>query len=147
MNTPEDAALTEEKPVQGNPPGTMSVDDVLLLAKFYSRLSETRSKKRDAEIRHKVWRMQFTLMNAASGVMIAAALMILIAMSGATPLAKILLSVAVTCVPFLMVFALMPSDRIYRSYLRLLDDEIELTRGQISILVSKYGDDARWWNP
>ena len=86
-------------------------------------------------------------MNAASGVMIAATLMILIAMSGATSLAKVLLSVAVTCVPFLMVYALMPSDRIFRNYLHLLDDEIELTRAQISILVSKYGDDARWWNP
>lgn len=147
MTSPEDTVRMEEKPVQGNPPGTMSVDDVLLLAKFYSRLAETRSKKRDAEIRHKVWRMKFTLMNAASGVMIAATLMILIAMSGATPLAKVLLSVAVTCVPFLMVYALMPSDRIFRNYLHLLDDEIELTRAQISILVSKYGDDARWWNP
>ena len=40
-----------------------------------------------------------------------------------------------------------PEDAVSGGYLRLLDDEIELTRGQISILVSKYGDDARWWSP
>ncbi len=147
MTSIEDTVWMEEKPVQVNPPGTMSVGDILFLMKLYTRLSETRSKKRDAEIRRKVWTMQMTLLNATSGTLIFLTLLILIGTSGATPLVKVLLAVEATCVPFLMVYGLMPSDRIYRNYLRLLDDEIELTRAQISILVSKYGDDVRWWRP
>ncbi len=125
----------------------LSVDDALILSKLYSRLGELKAKRTAAEFHCRLFRLQLGTLNALSGALIFVSMMLLIMNLDMDAIRKVVLTIGAACVPCTVFYALMPKENYGRAYLRLLDDEIELTRAQISILVSKYGDDARRWSP